>query len=124
MRTRIDIASFGAAPWTPSSISRSRGERFSTKRPEQAPALHTAVCRGRARSTQDYNSPMHRTPFVLACIMALGVGVGGQRSGAPADITVLKPARVFDGDAMHEGWAVRVRGDRIEAVGPDAATAG
>ena len=30
----------------------------------------------------------------------------------------LKPARVFDGQAMREGWAVRVRGDRIEAAGP------
>ena len=38
-----------------------------------------------------------------------------------ASVTVLKPARVFDGEAMHEGWAVRVRGDRIEAVGPAAA---
>jgi imidazolonepropionase-like amidohydrolase len=36
-------------------------------------------------------------------------------------VTILRPARVFDGDAMHEGWSVRVRGDRIEAVGPDAA---
>ena len=36
-------------------------------------------------------------------------------------ITVIKPARVFDGDAMHEGWAVRVRGERIDAVGSDAA---
>jgi imidazolonepropionase-like amidohydrolase len=35
-------------------------------------------------------------------------------------ITVLRPARVFDGDVVHEGWAVRVRGDRIDAVGlPD-----
>src|SRR5436305_12822316 len=34
--------------------------------------------------------------------------------------TVLKPARVFDGETVHEGWAVRVRGDRIEAVGPAA----
>jgi imidazolonepropionase-like amidohydrolase len=33
---------------------------------------------------------------------------------------VLKPARVFDGESMHEGWAVRVRGDRIEAAGPAA----
>ena len=33
-------------------------------------------------------------------------------------VTVLRPARVFDGDAMHEGWAVRVRGERIEAAGP------
>jgi imidazolonepropionase-like amidohydrolase len=35
-------------------------------------------------------------------------------------VTVLKPARVFDGDAMHEGWAVRVKGERIDAVGPAA----
>lgn len=32
--------------------------------------------------------------------------------------TILKPARVFDGSAMHDGWAVRVGGDRIDAVGP------
>jgi len=31
---------------------------------------------------------------------------------------VLHPARVFDGEAMHEGWSVRVTGDRIEAAGP------
>jgi imidazolonepropionase-like amidohydrolase len=35
-------------------------------------------------------------------------------------VTVLRPARVFDGDTTHEGWAVRVRGDRIEAAGPAA----
>jgi imidazolonepropionase-like amidohydrolase len=33
---------------------------------------------------------------------------------------VLKAAHVFDGEATHEGWAVRVRGDRIEAAGPAA----
>lgn len=38
----------------------------------------------------------------------------------PAAVTMLRPARVFDGDALHEGWAVRVRGDRIEAAGPAA----
>ena len=37
---------------------------------------------------------------------------------AAQDATVLKPARVFDGETLHEGWAVRVRGDRIEAAGP------
>jgi imidazolonepropionase-like amidohydrolase len=31
---------------------------------------------------------------------------------------VLRPARVFDGESMREGWAVRVRGERIEAAGP------
>jgi len=34
--------------------------------------------------------------------------------------TVLIPARVFDGEAMHEGWAVRIKGDRIDAAGPAA----
>ncbi|MEX1128428.1 MAG: amidohydrolase family protein [Vicinamibacterales bacterium] len=35
-------------------------------------------------------------------------------------VIVLRPARVFDGDTMHEGWAVRVRGERIDAIGPAA----
>src|SRR6187549_1556574 len=35
-----------------------------------------------------------------------------------ARVVVLKPARVFDGTAMHEGWAVRISGNRIEAAGP------
>jgi imidazolonepropionase-like amidohydrolase len=38
---------------------------------------------------------------------------------APATF-VLKAARTFDGETMHEGWAVRVKGDRIEAAGPAA----
>ncbi|HTS66250.1 MAG TPA: amidohydrolase family protein [Candidatus Acidoferrales bacterium] len=37
---------------------------------------------------------------------------------AQPDITVLKPARVFDGETMHDGWLVRVRGQRIESAGP------
>jgi imidazolonepropionase-like amidohydrolase len=36
----------------------------------------------------------------------------------PGNVTLLKPARVFDGTEMHEGWAVLVRGERIEAAGP------
>ncbi len=41
---------------------------------------------------------------------------------APA-VTVLQPARVFDGEtaALHEGWIVVVTGDRITAAGPAAA---
>ncbi len=39
---------------------------------------------------------------------------------ATAQSVVLRPDRVFDGETMHEGWAVRVSGDRIEAVGPTA----
>ncbi|HLK50269.1 MAG TPA: amidohydrolase family protein [Bryobacteraceae bacterium] len=37
---------------------------------------------------------------------------------------VLRPARVFDGESMHEGWAVRVTGDRIEGAGTGISTAG
>ena len=33
-------------------------------------------------------------------------------------IVVFKPDRVFDGETMHEGWAVRIKGDKIDAVGP------
>ena len=44
-------------------------------------------------------------------------------TAAAATVEVLRPARVFDGEMMHEGWAVRVKGDRIEAVGPAASVA-
>ena len=45
-----------------------------------------------------------------------------QAPGRPEALAAftLKPARVFDGEAMHEGWAVRVKGDRIESAGPAA----
>jgi imidazolonepropionase-like amidohydrolase len=38
-------------------------------------------------------------------------------------VYLLKPARVFDGveRQAHDGWAVLVRGDRIEAAGPNLA---
>ena len=39
-------------------------------------------------------------------------------------VTILRPARVFDGDTMHEGWVVRVRGERIDTVGPPSSVAG
>jgi imidazolonepropionase-like amidohydrolase len=58
-------------------------------------------------------------------IAALPIALLAQRQGQPqsstdATVTVLRPARVFDGESMHQGWAVRVRGDRIEAAGPAA----
>jgi imidazolonepropionase-like amidohydrolase len=68
---------------------------------------------------------MRRTPlWFLTLTIAIGVTMhaqGGRRGGTPAvdaPVTILKPARVFDGESMHEGWAVRVRGDRIDAAGP------
>jgi imidazolonepropionase-like amidohydrolase len=69
-------------------------------------------------------------PSLLLLPLALAAQVPRQTSGqvqrpprpaaADAAVTVLRPARVFDGDSMHEGWAVRVRGDRIDAAGPAA----
>jgi len=68
---------------------------------------------------------MHKL-FVAILALAAWTAVSSARlQPAPeaGPITILKPARVFDGEALHDGWAVRVRGQRIEAVGPDAAAA-
>jgi imidazolonepropionase-like amidohydrolase len=61
----------------------------------------------------------------LLCAFALSAVVApAAQTPAPAPaVTILRPARVFDGEAMHEGWAVRVRGDKIDAVGADASVA-
>jgi len=56
-----------------------------------------------------YNLPM-RTAFLFLLVL----------TACAQDVTVLKPARVFDGETSHEAWAVRVRGVRIEAAGPAA----
>lgn len=40
-------------------------------------------------------------------------------SPAAAETLLLKPARVFDGTAMHDNWQVLVEGDRIAAAGPN-----
>jgi imidazolonepropionase-like amidohydrolase len=59
---------------------------------------------------------MHRSARIIAFLLFLiGVRVLGQ---APStDVTVLRPARVFDGDTVHENWVVMVRGEKIDRVG-------
>jgi len=47
----------------------------------------------------------------------------GAREQTQGPAVVLRPARVFDGVELHDGWAVRVRGDRIDAAGPAASVA-
>src|SRR3954462_15835873 len=60
--------------------------------------------------------------LLIAVVLPLAVSAQqGGRGGPPRDsgtVSVLRPARVFDGQSMHEGWAGRVRGERIEAAGP------
>jgi imidazolonepropionase-like amidohydrolase len=56
------------------------------------------------------------------CIAAAEMALVAQAPARDA-VTVLKPARVFDGESVHDGWAVRVRGDRIDGVGPAAGLA-
>ncbi len=54
-------------------------------------------------------------------IVGLVLAGAAHTSEWPQDVAtaiVLRPARVFDGEVTHEGWAVRVRGDRIEDAGP------
>jgi imidazolonepropionase-like amidohydrolase len=69
---------------------------------------------------------MRKTCLTVAAavvIVAPSAAQRGQSAAAGDAITILKPARVWDGDAMHEGWNVRVKGERIDAVGPEAAAA-
>jgi imidazolonepropionase-like amidohydrolase len=54
-----------------------------------------------------------------ALVCTFGTFVGAQSPEA----VLLRPDRVFDGDAMHTGWAVLVRGQRIEAAGPSSSIA-
>ena len=67
---------------------------------------------------------MRRLVRASVCSVACGAVVVAQAPPPTPAIVVLTPARVFDGDAVHAGWGVRVRGDRIEAVGADAGAAG
>src|SRR5947207_10530779 len=56
-------------------------------------------------------------PLLLALFAAV-IGLSAQSpSAAESGAVVLRPARVFDGETMHDGWAVRVVGERIEAAG-------
>jgi imidazolonepropionase-like amidohydrolase len=55
----------------------------------------------------------------LSICLLLAVVPPVAQAQAPAAM-LLKPARVFDGEAMHQGWVVRVAGDRIQAAGPSA----
>ncbi len=53
------------------------------------------------------------TRTLLLAVLLMGA------APAEADSLLLKPARVFDGTKVHQGWSVLVEGERISAAGPD-----
>ncbi len=64
---------------------------------------------------------MFRHLFRIAALG--GFCLSGALAQQPESAFVLRPARVFDGETVHEGWAVRVKGNRIEAAGRAAGIA-
>jgi imidazolonepropionase-like amidohydrolase len=65
--------------------------------------------------------PVRRRAFTLAVVCTLAAPLAAQTPAPPAGLRLLQPARVFDGETMHEGWVVLVQGREIVAAGPDAA---
>ncbi|RFZ83449.1 amidohydrolase family protein [Mucilaginibacter terrenus] len=59
---------------------------------------------------------MKKAYYIIACLLCAFTAAIAQDN-----FTVLKPDRVFDGQQIHTGWWVLVKGNRIEATG-DAAT--
>jgi imidazolonepropionase-like amidohydrolase len=58
-----------------------------------------------------------RLPLAALTCLLLSATISAQP--APS-IVVLQPDRVFDGESMHAGWLVVVRGERIDAAGAAA----
>ena len=60
-----------------------------------------------------------RASLVIGLVLAT-TAIPASWQGPQASAFLIRPARVFDGMTVNEGWAVRVRGSRIEAAGPAA----
>jgi len=58
-----------------------------------------------------------KRPIALSLVWFVTL-VGGPPESAAQTPVVLEPSRVFDGETVHDGWIVVVRGERIEAAGP------
>jgi imidazolonepropionase-like amidohydrolase len=64
-----------------------------------------------------------RCSFLLLLCLTVLLPFQTQRPApAPESVYLLKPAHVFDGESaqLHDNWAILVRGEKIEAVGPTA----
>lgn len=60
---------------------------------------------------------MNRSRFLIAIGTLLAANLPAFATPALADTLFLRPARVFDGTVMHDGWSVLVEGNRIAAAG-------
>ena len=59
--------------------------------------------------------------LTIGLMLAAFVGAWHRTSAQSAtSVYLLKPARIFDGEQLREGFGVIVRGDKIEAVAPFA----
>ena len=65
---------------------------------------------------------MRWSPLLFVCLALLWPFQTQRPAPAPETVYLLKPARVFDGESaqLHDNWAILVRGQKIEAVGPIA----
>lgn len=66
-------------------------------------------------SPKNYIRKMKKARLLIGILLFIFTSAFSQK------LTLLKPDRVFDGQNLHEGWAVLVKDNRIEAVG-DAAS--
>ncbi len=58
---------------------------------------------------------------LLCALLATSIAALAHAAEPAAPVArLLRPAAVFDGQEIHPGWAVLVRGDKIEAAGPAA----
>src|SRR5262245_6014184 len=86
--------------------------------------MHTMSSRNRERSERVSGSRLLPVCGLLsiAAPAFLTAQAPARQPAEPPRVTLIVPERVWDGtDAPpHDGWAVLVRGDRIDAVGPRA----
>ncbi len=64
-----------------------------------------------------------RRLWIVPALLALLAARPAQQAAPPEPVWLLRPARVFDGEALQQGWVVLVRGARIDAAGPAASIA-
>ena len=57
-------------------------------------------------------------PGPVSCLFVLWAAALSASGLRAQETTLLRPSSVFDGEALHPGWVVLVRGNRIAAAGP------